>query len=167
MSELPTCCPEKVFFAWRDAARQTGNVKSFCVDCTPSHKAQMTVAGKCNATDVRFREDSDGFVEGFHPKATTVKSPDAAKKELSAAKAAHMADLRKMRDEAARMKLQINEQKIILSLHTGPCPVSAIVRKTGIGESTVYKHLNRLIEERKVFYDKQAGKATVYRMGML
>jgi predicted HTH transcriptional regulator len=156
------CTNRKVFEIWKEAARQSGGVKSFCQDCLPGYKARMTACGKCTHPEIKFREDEDGFVEGFSEK---IDSKPAYKTPKGAH--AHLREIAKQRTLEGQRQRQIREHKIVLSLHRGPMTAKDIVRKTEINESTVYKDLNNLMKNGLVIVFKKSQGAKLYKMGMI
>lgn len=148
------CTTPEVFDLWKISARQTGNVKTFCIDCTPAFKAKMCVAGKCSNPTIKFREDEDGFVEGFDPKVVPEKVPSPKQKE-------HIAKLMEKREEDRLAK----QDKVVLALRKGPATAPILSSITGIPTSTLYAYLYRLMEAGRVAERKIKGKITTYCVG--
>jgi DNA invertase Pin-like site-specific DNA recombinase len=122
----------------------------------------MTACGKCNHPEIKFREDEDGFVEGFSEKLDNkpeYKTPKGAH--------AHLREIAKQRTLEGQRQRKIREHKIVLSLHRGPMTAKDIVRKTEINESTVYKDLNNLMKSGLVIVFKKSQGAKLYKMGMI
>ena len=69
--QIPMCTDQKTYKLWISAARMTGGISNkagFCIDCLPEYQTQMIKRGKCSNPGILFREDKDGFVEGYLPR---------------------------------------------------------------------------------------------------
>lgn len=58
---------ESEWATWREFARRSGAIVNYCADCTPEYQAKMVKLDLCGHPDVQFRQDADGFIEGYRP----------------------------------------------------------------------------------------------------
>ncbi len=68
---VPSCATRIHYELWRAGVRasNTGVMRDgFCTDCTQKYKYTMMQEGRCEHPEIRFREDDDGFIEGFLPR---------------------------------------------------------------------------------------------------
>ena len=68
---VPLCSNQDNYERWRDASRtcnSTTLIAGFCSDCSRKFQVAMIEQDRCEHPEVRFREDEDGWVEGYIPK---------------------------------------------------------------------------------------------------
>lgn len=70
VAKFPECTSRKDYDLWCAVAKThkiTVEIAGFCTDCRPEFKRKHMAAGNCSNPNIRFRVDSDGFVEGYVP----------------------------------------------------------------------------------------------------
>ena len=63
---VPKCTDKEAYRWWLGETGLTNKSRNnFCRDCTPQYQAERMAEGRCENTDVVFRKDSDGLLEGI------------------------------------------------------------------------------------------------------